>query len=50
METSRDAGSIPAASTQTGCTTRLDSTKARQHQLAGLALLVHVYRDLRDLA
>ncbi len=29
METPRDAGSIPAASTKTGYTTRLDSNKAR---------------------
>ena len=45
---SRDAGSIPAASTQSGSTTRLDSNKARQDNLAGLGRLVHVYRDLRD--
>ena len=50
VEMSRDAGSIPAASTQSGCTTRLDEHKARQVKLAGLARLVHVYRDLRDLA
>ena len=36
MEMSRDAGSIPAASTQSGSTTRLDSNKARQRPLAGL--------------
>jgi len=50
MEMSRDAGSIPAASTQTGCTTRLDSNKARQDNLAGLACLVRVFRDLRHFA
>ncbi len=36
MEMSRDAGSIPAASTHSGCTTRLDSNRARQSPLAGL--------------
>jgi len=46
---SRDAGSIPAASTQTGCTTRLERKKARQYQLAGLGRFVHVDRDLRDI-
>ena len=50
MEISRDAGSIPAASTQSGCTTRLDSNKARQDNLAGLGRFVHVYRDLRRVA
>ncbi len=30
MEMSRDAGSIPAASTQTGSKTRLEPNKARQ--------------------
>ncbi len=50
MEMSRDAGSIPAASTQMGSTTRLDSTKARWPPPAGLVRFVHVYRDLRHLA
>ena len=45
----QDAGSIPAASTQTGCTTRLERKKARQYQLAGLGRFVHVDRDLRDI-
>lgn len=38
---------IPAASTWMGCTTRLDSIKARQVKLAGLDCFVHVHRDLR---
>ena len=42
MEMSRDAGSIPAASTQSGCTTRLDSNKARQFPLVGLVRLAGV--------
>ena len=50
METSRDAGSIPAASTKTGYTTRLETNKARWSPPAGLVRFVHISRDLRDLA
>lgn len=46
----RDAGSILLAPTKTGCTTRLDSNKARQWKLAGLGRFLHVYGDLRRFA
>ena len=44
METSRDAGSIPAASTRAGTTTRFKLKQARQHQLASLSFWLHVAR------
>lgn len=40
MKMSRDAGSNPAASTHTGCTTRLDRNKARQSPLPGFVRLL----------
>jgi hypothetical protein len=43
-DSSRDAGSIPAASTNAGYKTRLKPNKARQCKLPGLVLLVHVSR------
>ena len=43
---SRDAGSIPAASTHAGFQTRLKPNKARQSKPPGLALLVHLSRVL----
>ena len=50
MEMSRDAGSIPAASTKTGSTTRLETNKARWSPPAGLARFVGVSQGLRDFA
>jgi len=43
---SRDAGSIPAASTDAGVTTRLKLKMARQFILASLSFLSHVSRVL----
>ena len=47
METPRDAGSIPAASTHAGVTFRLKTNQARQAPLASLSFFVRVSRDLR---
>ncbi len=47
VETSRDAGSIPAASTHAGVTTRLKAKQARQLILASFLFLNKVSRDYR---